>query len=104
MKLLIALCLEEDRQTVAAIFKKAEIGIYSAVETTGFKGFAHANLLDDWFSSGGDAFISAAMFSFTTVELAAKALLLIKQYNTDNPTNFPVRAFIMPVDASSHEN
>lgn len=104
MKLLIALCLEEDRQTVAAIFKKAEIGIYSAVETTGFKGFAPANLLSEWFSSSSsDAFNSALLFSFTTTQLAAQALLLVKQHNIDNPTNFPIRAFIMPVEASSYD-
>ena len=102
MKLLVVVCLKEYQEIVAAILRQAEIGVFSAIDAIGFKGHQQENLLDNWFSSGEEFFNSVVQFSFTGEEHAVVALSLVKKYNNDNQTDYPVRAFIMPVEMSSY--
>jgi hypothetical protein len=102
MKLLIVTSLKENQKDVATIFNDAGIQVFSVSETKGFKEDPAENLLDNWFSSGKEHFDSLFFFSFTSGENANHAMELIKSYNDTNQTNFPVRAFIVPVDKSSY--
>lgn len=102
MKLLVVTCLKEYQKTVARIVDQAGIAVFSVTETIGFKDHATTNLLDNWFSSGGEQFDSIFLFSFTEQVKAEQALELIKKYNTENDMKFPIRAFIVPVDRSSY--
>ena len=102
MKLLVVTCLKEYQKTVARIVDQAGIAVFSVTETIGFKDHATTNLLDNWFSSGGEQFDSIFLFSFTEQVKAEQALELIKKYNTENNMKFPIRAFIVPVDKSSY--
>lgn len=102
MKLLVVICLKEYQEIVAAILRQAEIGIFSTIDSTGFKGHQQGNLLDNWFSFGEEFFNSVVQFSFTGEEQAAGALSLVKKYNNDNQTEYPVHAFIIPVEMSSY--
>jgi hypothetical protein len=102
MKLLVVTSLKEYQKTVADIFAKAGIAVFSITETTGFKDHQRPNLLDDWFSSGGDHFNSLLLFSFTSAANAERALDLVKKYNSESKPAFPIRAFILPVDKSSY--
>jgi hypothetical protein len=102
MKLLIVTSLKEYQKEVATIFNHAGIKVFSVSETKGFKEDQGVNLLDSWFGSGKEHFDSIFLFSFTAEESAEKAVELIKAYNEENKTNFPIRAFIVPVEKSSY--
>jgi hypothetical protein len=102
MKLLVVTSLKEYQKNVAHILDQAGIEVFSVSETIGFKDHQTGNLLDNWFSSGSEQFDSIFLFSFTDETKAEHALELIKKYNVENVTGFPVRAFIVPVDKSSY--
>ena len=101
MKLLVITSLKEYQKSVSKIMDQAGINVYSVTETIGFKDHHKPNLLDNWFSSGSEQFDSIFLFSFTAVEKADEVLSLIRQYNTENETGFPIRAFVMDVEKSS---
>jgi hypothetical protein len=102
MKLLVVTSLKEYQKKVAHILDLAGIAVFSVSETIGFKDHQTSNLLDNWFSSGNEQFDSIFLFSFTEEVKADHALELIKKYNVENNTGFPVRAFIVPVEKSSY--
>jgi len=102
MKLLIVTSLKEYQQTVAAIFEEAQIKVFSVTKTIGHKDDQNVNLLDNWFASGEDQFDSIVLFSFTEDINAVTALGLIKKYNENTASEFPLRAFILPVEQSSY--
>lgn len=102
MKFFIVTCLKEFQEEVSKIFKAANIHVFSATDVIGFKDGQSPNLLEEWFASGDEKFDSLFIFSFTEDQNAEHALELIKQYNEENQTNFPIRAFIVPVDKASY--
>lgn len=102
MKFFIVTCLKEYQDEVCKIFKEAKISVFSATDVIGFKENQAMNLLADWFASGEEKFDSLFVFSFTGDDNAALAMELIKKHNTETETNFPVRAFIVPVESSSY--
>lgn len=102
MKLLVVTSLKEYQKKVAHILDQAGIAVFSVSETIGFKDHRTTNLLDNWFSSGNEQFDSIFLFSFTEEGKSEYAVDLIKKYNAENETGFPIRAFIVPVDKSSY--
>ena len=102
MKLLIVTSLKEYQQTVASIFEEAQIKVFSVTNTIGHKDDHKMNLMDNWFASGDEHFDSIFLFSFTEDTNAVTALGLIKKYNENAVSEFPVRAFILPVEQSSY--
>lgn len=102
MKCFIVTCLKEYCNDVCKIFKQANINVYSTTDITGLKEANDEILSDAWFSQGKEKFDSLVIFSFTGDENAIKGMELIKNYNRVNATNFPARAFIIPVEKSSY--
>jgi len=102
MKFFIVTSLKEYQDDVCKIFKAANISVFSATDVIGFKDSNSPNLLADWFASGDEKFDSLFIFSFTSDENAEHALELIKKYNDENQTAFPIRAFIVPVEKASY--
>jgi hypothetical protein len=102
MKFLAITSLKEYQKTVNDILHQSGIPVYSATKVIGHKDEQHPNLLDSWFSSGGEEFDSIFIFSFTEDDKAVRALQLINDYNTKTKVKFPIRTFIMPVEKSSH--
>jgi hypothetical protein len=102
MKFFIVTCLKEYQDDVTKIFKEANITVFSATDVIGFKDNQPFNLLEDWFASGDEKFDSLLIFSFTANENAEHGLQLIKKYNKESETNFPVRAFIVPVEKATY--
>ena len=100
MKLLVVTSLKEYQKKVAQLLDLASIRLFSVTETIGVKDHQESNLLDNWFSSGGAQFDSIFLFSFTEAAKADQALPLIKKYNAENETGFPIRAFVLPVEKS----
>jgi hypothetical protein len=101
MKLFIITCLKEYQDDVLKIFKQAQIAVFSVADVTGFKDDRTPDLLKDWFASGDEKFDSLVMFSFTGSEKADHGMELINNYNKENETKFPIRAFIVPVEKSN---
>jgi len=101
MKFLIVTCLKEYKEDVCKIFKEAKIKVFSTTDVTGFKESDSTNLSRGWFAAGEEKFDSLMMFSFTDTENASIGMELIKKYNAVNETGFPIRAFIVPVEAAS---
>lgn len=100
MKLLVVTCLKEHLNEVVKIFKQANIDVFSTSEMVGHREGLATNILDEWFASGGEDVDSMMIFTFTTADHAEKGVALIKDYNETIKDNFPVRAFIMPVEKS----
>lgn len=103
MKLLIVTSIKEYQKNVADILHKAQIKVFSVNDTTGFKDDDEEILMDDWFAASEESFESIFIFSFTTADKAAQALNMIKNYNEKHASQFPVRAFVVPVEQSSYE-
>lgn len=101
MKFFIATCIKENQEIVQKILKEANIIVYSSTDIVGFKDNQQPNLIEEWFAAGDEQFESSMIFSFTGDSNASKAMNLIKQQNLENQTNFPIRAFIVPVEQSS---
>lgn len=102
MKLFVVTCLKEYLEDVRDIFRQAAISVFSVTDVSGFKGNHHRDLLSDWFASGGADFNSSMIFSFTDAASAEHAMELIKAFNEKSDPGFPVHAFIIPVEQSSH--
>lgn len=102
MKLLFVTCLSDFRADVMKIFHEARVKVFSVTETTGVKDEHDPDLLDDWFGNKDGEYDSLIMFSFTTSETAAAAMDRIRQYNEEKGNQFPIRAFILPVEQASY--
>lgn len=102
MKFFIVTCLKEYQEEVTKIFKQSNIHAFSATDVIGFKDNQSHNLLEEWFASGDEKFDSLMVFSFTSTENADNGLALIKKYNEETGTSFPIRAFIVPVEKASY--
>ncbi len=100
MKLFIVACLKDNEVDVQQIFKKANINVFSSTDVKGFKQNDSVNLLENWFASEEETFDSMFVLSFTTSENTEKLLELIKAYNNKNGSQFPIRAFVVPVEKS----
>lgn len=102
MKLFIVTSIKDHQPAVASIFSQAGISIFSVTETTGIRTEKDKNLLDDWFGSMDGEYNSIILFSFTAEANASKAMQLIASYNEDKKGDFPVRAFVVPVEQSNY--
>ena len=102
MKLITVTALKEFSEKVTAIFRKADIHVFSATDIIGFKNDSNDNLMSGWSGKSDVHFDSVLLFSFTEDEKANKAIQYIREYNQENSGGFPLRAFILPVENSSH--
>lgn len=102
MKFFIVTCLKEYQDVVTKIFKQANIHVFSATDVIGFKDNQTPNLLEDWFASGDEKFDSMIIFSFTASENAECAMDMINKSNEESKIDFPIRAFIVPVEKSNY--
>jgi hypothetical protein len=102
MKLILITSIKEDLQAVTHIMEQAGISVFSVSPIVGHKTEHHNYLINNWFFGKNDSATDALVFfSFTSDEAAQKALALTRAYNIEVPSNFPVRAFLLPVEDSS---
>lgn len=102
MKLLIITSLKDYQKEAIKLFHKAGIKVFSVSKTMGFKEDNSFNLIDSWFSNEAEYFDSIVMFSFTTEEKSNQVLELVNLHNTESKIEFPIRAFIMPIEKASY--
>lgn len=101
MKLLTVTGLKEHLGDIANIFKLANIDVFSTTGITGHRTEDPQNLLEDWFISGGEQADSMMVFTFTKDDKAYAVIEMIVKYNAETKTDFPIRAFVMPVETSA---
>ena len=101
MKLLIITCLKEYRRQAGKLLKQAGIAVFSATDVVGKKDGEQADLIDNWFSSGDEEFESSMLFSFTGSVQADQAFALINEYNKQEAMDYPIRAFLLPVEKAN---
>lgn len=102
MKLLIVTSIKEDIQPVTRIFEDAQIPIFSVTETIGHKSEHTDYLLSNWFAHSEGETKALLFFSFTDAAKASAGLELVRKYNIEHPGNFPIRAFIVPVENAGY--
>ncbi len=102
MKMLALTCIKEDLKAVSGIMEKAEIDVFSVSEIVGHKTTFQDYLPDNWFGKNDDATEALFFFSFTDNEKAVNAIELVKTFNKENKVNYPIRAFVLPVELSSY--
>ena len=101
MKLLIVTCINEHCSIVLSVLAQAQISVFSKTDTIGHKNSIPINLSDNWFGKTGEEFDSSVYFSFTEDDKAQKTILLINTQNSQMQLNFPIHAFVMPVEYST---
>ena len=102
MKLLFVTCLSDFKADVMKIFHEARVRVFSVTQTTGVKDEHDVDLLDDWFGNKDGEYDSLILFSFSPEATATEAMLRIREYNKEKGNQFPIRAFIMPVEEASY--
>ncbi len=100
MKLFIVACLKENQEDVQQLFRQANISIFSITDVIGFKQNDAVNLLENWFASSDEKFDSMFVFSFTTSGNVDNCMQLIEAFNAKVQSQFPIRAFVIPVEKS----
>lgn len=101
MKVLIITGISEDTERIADLLKKAGIEVFSVVDAHGNRPESREELRSEWFAAAAGYTQAVVYFSFTDDELAVKGLELIKEDNTLRQTDFPLRGFVVPVEAHS---
>ena len=101
MKFFIVTCIKENQGIVQKILSQSNINVFSSTDIVGYKNNQQPNLLEEWFAAGDEQCDSSMIFSFTSDENASKALNQIVLFNTENPNDFPIRGFIVPVEKAS---
>ncbi|GAA4450418.1 hypothetical protein [Rurimicrobium arvi] len=100
MQLLIVTALQEYSEQIDDIFESSGILAYSKADITGFKNTGkQISSADNWFGKegkiAGDSLLS---FSFTDEQTAQKVLIALRELNNSPNKDFPIRAFIVPVE------
>lgn len=102
MKLVILTALKEDQKALQQIMERSEITVFTITRANGFRESNSPSLLANWFGSGDDFFDSIFLFSFTDEKNANIALQGVVDYNSKTQSNFPIRAFILPVERAAY--
>ncbi|MDE3126025.1 MAG: hypothetical protein KGK14_10960 [Bacteroidota bacterium] len=102
MKMLVITSIKEDLLAVTHILEKAKVPVFSVTDTIGHKSEHNNYVLNNWFASGDAQTSALFFFSFTDDDKAAHAIEEVKKFNNETPSAFPIRAFIVPVEASSY--
>ena len=103
MKLLIISCMEEMQNCMKSLLNKAGAACMNVTAASGYrKGDACAAL--SWFGRGSacEQANTLLIFSFTTDEVAHRAIELIDNYNAEYPCDFAPRAYTLEVSESTN--
>lgn len=97
MRLLVVLSIKEYQERVASLLQDAGVTRFSVSNITGYKK-REENL--GWFAANGSNAKTNSMmlFSFTTKEVAEKAIAEIDSCNIETNNPFPVHAFTLDVE------
>ncbi|HEX6915595.1 MAG TPA: hypothetical protein VF145_10165 [Chitinophagaceae bacterium] len=102
MKMIVITSVREDLQVVTGILEQSGVPVFSVSEIIGHKSEHQDYLTHNWFGRKGGDTEALVFFSFTADDQAQQALHLVNEWNAAAERQFPLRGFIMPVEASSH--
>ena len=100
--MLVITSVREDLRAVSHIMEKADIAVFSVSETVGHKTEFHEYLPHNWFGTSLEGTHAYFFFSFTDDSKATQALEMVREFNKETGSRFPVRAFVLPVDQCSY--
>lgn len=102
MKLLIVTAIRECMDAIDRIFDKHGVRVYSTTNIRGIRNdIGKPSVADNWFGTDGKIpYDSVMLFSFTDEETAKATLQSLAAYNEKDNQDFPVRAFLLPVEDS----
>ena len=98
MKLVIVTAVEEFREEVLKIFKKANIENFSSSDIDGYKNSPSLLMASNWFSAGKGNTESMMFFSFTNKEKIDDLFILLEEFNNNLKTKNPLKAVVVPVE------
>lgn len=101
MKLIVVVSIKEHQEQVASLLHGVGINRFSVIDMVGYKKKAKDL---GWYSisSRNAKTNSILLFSFTSEELAEKALAEVSSCNIDTNNPYPVHAFILDVEQFSN--
>lgn len=102
MKLLVILCIEEMRETVARLLHDSGVGCMGVTSFKGYRKSTQCSALG-WFGRGSacEQSSSLIMFSFTEAGPAHQAIHLLDVYNKEHASKFPPRGYVLEVSEFS---
>lgn len=102
MKLIIVLSITDYKKQVIKILDTAGIKRFSTLDITGYKK-RKENATLNWFGTEIQEVKtnSILLFSFAPKEVADRVVKEFDRCNEDNPTPFPVHAFVLDVEQYS---
>ncbi|HVZ55052.1 MAG TPA: hypothetical protein VG870_00215 [Chitinophagaceae bacterium] len=102
MKLLVITALAEDGPAVRQLLREGKVPVYSMLPATGVRSGEDPDLLQEWFGNRSGELDSLLFFSFTTAERADHVLSSLRDYNEKKGNGFPLRGFVLALEAASH--
>ncbi len=102
MKLLIVASQNEFRHEVSKLLQASGISVFSISDVTGIKrNNGNPNPYDNWFGSNNTEFKSVFFYCFTDEVNVETAMSAINKRNEEHQSQFPLHAFVMPVEATT---
>ena len=98
MKMIIVTTVEEYKNEVFKLFKKAGVESFSESDIDGYKSAAPLMYTSSWFPSDKGGAASNMFFSFTEDEKVTELFKLLKQFNEAKDTTNPIRAVEVPIE------
>ena len=102
MKMLVITSVREDMQLVTDILQKSKIEVFSVSETIGHKASHQDYPISNWFGRNDLATDALFFFSFTEDNKGEEAIRRSMEANEAKKREFPVHAFLLPVDSSTY--
>lgn len=101
MKLLMVMSIRENREKVVELLQVAGVNRFSISHISGYKGQKETI---SWFTSAlkNPKTNSILFFSFTSKEIADKAIEEINNCNIETENPFPAHAFVLDVESFSN--
>lgn len=99
MKLLILTIIVEHKEALVGLLEQAHIDRYSTSEIKGHKEGVSSLSAANWFSNISGNVNSEMVFSFVEEEKIKLLFELIKKFNSDLPTNNPIKAVVLPIES-----
>lgn len=97
-KLVIVTAVDQFRNDVLRLFKKAGIESFSGSEIDGYKTAAPLLMTQSWFPGERGGNESHLYFSFTDQSHIDTLFELIQAFNQTLETNNPVKAIVVPIE------
>ena len=98
MKLILITVVQEFREEILQLLKKATIDNFSETNIEGFKKNTASISATNWFSGQKSSVQSTLFFSFTEIENVKTLFNSIKIFNANLKTNNPIKAVVVPIE------